>query len=53
MKALLLIVILGMAATGCGLTILRRFDVLREALLERLCFAAALGLGIAAYGVWH
>jgi hypothetical protein len=52
MKALLLIVILGLAAAGCGLTILRRFDVLREALLERLCFAAALGLGIAAYGVW-
>ncbi len=52
MKALLLIVLLTLAATGCGLSILRRMTIFKNALIERLCYALALGLGIAAYGVF-
>ena len=52
MKALLFILLLTFAAMGCGLSILRRTTILRGALMERLCFALAIGLGIAAYGVY-
>ncbi len=52
MKALLLILLLTLAATGCGLSILRRTTVLKGSLLERFCFAVTIGLGIAAYGIY-
>ena len=40
-----------LAAAGAGAQILRWIGIRIEPAAERLCFGAALGLGVAAYGV--
>ena len=52
MAALLLIVILGAIATAFGRMLLSRINLPELQALESLAYAAGLGLGIAAYGVY-
>lgn len=51
MAILLLFLALWIAA-GFGTLLLRPLTILRDAPLERFCYAAAFGLGIAAYGIF-
>ncbi len=50
--AILLILLAVWIASSAGQTILSRFRTLRKHALERFVYAAALGLGLAAYGVF-
>src|SRR5579871_3654666 len=52
MLAVLLIALFTWIASGVGQTLLRPIRVLRARPLERFVFGAAIGLGIAAYGVF-
>ena len=52
MAALLLIVIFGAIAAACGRAILDRMNLPLLPFLERTAYSAALGLGIAAFGVY-
>src|SRR5215469_4360794 len=50
--AILLICLALWISAGIGRMLLQSLSVLREAPLERFTYAAALGLGVAAYGIF-